>query len=99
VGLEWGPLSLMSTIEELPGRNSSSSGLDNWEYSHGDLLRWPRDTLYPQKLALTLPTSVGRSFSIVRLLTKAMEFVFVICISDKMRLKPLLNNVIYLWFT
>jgi hypothetical protein len=26
-GLEWGPLSLVSTIEELLGRNSSSSGL------------------------------------------------------------------------
>jgi hypothetical protein len=27
----------------------------------GDPLRWPRDTLYPQKLSLTSPTSGGRS--------------------------------------
>jgi hypothetical protein len=28
VGLEWGSLSLMSTIEELLGRKSSGSGLE-----------------------------------------------------------------------
>jgi hypothetical protein len=28
VGLEWGPLSLVSTVEELLGRNSSGSGLE-----------------------------------------------------------------------
>jgi hypothetical protein len=32
-------------------------------------LRWPRDTLYPQKLALTSPTSGGCSVGIVRLRT------------------------------
>jgi hypothetical protein len=37
-------------------------------------LRWPRNTLYPQKLALTSPTSGGRSVGIVRLRTKATEF-------------------------
>jgi hypothetical protein len=37
----------------------------------GDPLRWPRDTLYPQKLALTSPTSGGRSVGIVRLRTKS----------------------------
>jgi hypothetical protein len=41
----------------------------------GDSLRWPRDTLYPLKLALTSPTSGGRSVSIVRLRTKAPGFV------------------------
>jgi hypothetical protein len=39
----------------------------------GDPLRWPRDTVYPQKLALTSPTSGGRSVSIVRSRTKATE--------------------------
>jgi hypothetical protein len=39
--------------------------------------RWPRDILYPLKLALTSPTSGGRSVGVVRLLTKATEFVFV----------------------
>jgi hypothetical protein len=74
VGLERGPLSLVSTTDERLGRNSSDSGLENRVYGRGDPLRWPRDTIYPQKLALTLPRSGGRSFSIVRLRTKATEF-------------------------
>jgi hypothetical protein len=41
-----------------------------------------RDTLYPQKLALTSPTSGGRSVGIVRLLTKAMDF-FASCRSHE----------------
>jgi hypothetical protein len=53
VGLERGPLSLVNSTEELLGRNSSGSGLENREYGRGDPLRWPRDTFYPQKLALT----------------------------------------------
>jgi hypothetical protein len=36
VGLEWGPLSLVSTIEELLGRNSSGSGLESREYGLRD---------------------------------------------------------------
>jgi hypothetical protein len=44
VGLERGPLSLVITTEELLGRNSSGSCLENREYGHGDPLRWPRDT-------------------------------------------------------
>jgi hypothetical protein len=39
-------------------------------------MRWPRNSLYPQKLALTSPTSDGRSVSIVRLRTKATDFFF-----------------------
>jgi hypothetical protein len=35
VDLERGPLSLVSKIEELFGRKSSDSGLENWEYSLG----------------------------------------------------------------
>jgi hypothetical protein len=70
VGLQWGLLGLVSTTEELLGRNSSGSG--------GDPLRWPRDTLYPQKLALTSPTGGGRSFGIVRLWTKTTEFVLFV---------------------
>ena len=34
--------------------------------------------LYPQKLALTLPTGGGRSVGIVRLRTKATEFSLVL---------------------
>jgi hypothetical protein len=59
VGLKRGPLNLVSKTEELLGRNSSGSGLENREYGRGDPLRWPRDTLYRQKLALTSPTWGG----------------------------------------
>jgi hypothetical protein len=67
VGLERGLLSLVSTIEELLGRNSSGSGLENREYGRGNSLSWLRDTLYPQKLTLTSPASGGRSVGIVSL--------------------------------
>jgi hypothetical protein len=76
LGLERGPLSLVTTIEELLRRNSSGSGLENREHGRGDPLRWPRDTLYPQKMTLTSPISGGRSVGIVRLRTKAAEFVY-----------------------
>jgi hypothetical protein len=46
VGLERGPLSLVSTIEELLERKSSGCGLENQEYGRRDPSRWPRDTLY-----------------------------------------------------
>jgi hypothetical protein len=36
--------------------------------------RWPHGTLYPQKLALTLQTSGGRSVGTVRSRTQATEF-------------------------
>jgi hypothetical protein len=70
VGLERGPLSLVRIIEELHVWKSSGSGQENRIYGRGDPLRWPRDILYPQKLALTSPTSGGRSVGIVRLRTK-----------------------------
>jgi hypothetical protein len=44
----------------------------------GNSLRWPRNTLYLQKLALTSPTSGGRSVGIVLLRTKATEFSFLV---------------------
>jgi hypothetical protein len=77
VGLELGPLSLVSTIEELLGRNNSDCGLE----SHGDLLHCCIDHATPsvlKKLALISPTSGGHSVGIVRLWTKAMEIVFVL---------------------
>jgi hypothetical protein len=60
----------------LYGQSANMSGLENREYGRGDPLRWPRDTLYPQKLAITSPTGCGRSVGIVRLRTEATEFVF-----------------------
>jgi hypothetical protein len=53
VGLKRGPFSLESTTEELLGRKSSGFGLENREYGRRLPSRWPRGTLYPQKLALT----------------------------------------------
>jgi hypothetical protein len=61
VGLERGPLSLVSTTEEVLGIKSSGSVLESREYGRGDPLRCPRDTLYPPKFMLTSPTSGGRS--------------------------------------
>jgi hypothetical protein len=55
VGLERGPLSLVSTIEELLERNSSGSGLEIRDYGLKDPSRWPRENLYPlQKAAVAL---------------------------------------------
>jgi hypothetical protein len=45
-----------------------------------DPLRWPRGTLFPQKLALTSPISGGRSVGIVRSRTQATEFVCLFCL-------------------
>jgi hypothetical protein len=53
VGLERGPLSLVSTTEELLERKCSGSELENQDYGRRDSSLWPCDTLYPQKLALT----------------------------------------------
>jgi hypothetical protein len=41
----------------------------------GDSSHWPRGTLYPQKLALTSPTSGGRLVGIVRSRTQTTELV------------------------
>jgi hypothetical protein len=76
VGLERGPLSLVSTIEELLERKNSVSGLENREYAIGDPPRWLRDTLHPQTLALTSPTSGCHSVGIVGSRTQAIEFFF-----------------------
>jgi hypothetical protein len=56
------------------------AGLENREYGHRDPLLWPRDTLCLQKLALTSPTSGGRSVGIVRSLTKAAVIIIIIII-------------------
>jgi hypothetical protein len=49
VGLEWGPLSLVSTTEELLDRKVAGSCPENREYGRKDPSPWPRGTLYPQK--------------------------------------------------
>jgi hypothetical protein len=76
VGLERGPLSLVSTIEELLGRKNSCSSIESQEYGRRDPSRLPRDTFYTQKLSLTSLTRSGRSVGIVRSRTQATEFSF-----------------------
>jgi hypothetical protein len=46
----------------------------NWDYGSRDPSHWPRGTFYPQKLALTSPTSGSCSVGIVRSRTQATEF-------------------------
>jgi hypothetical protein len=75
--LERGPLSPVSTIAELLERKCSDSGLENRDYGRRDSSRWPRVFLCPQKLALTSPTSGGRSVGIGRSRTQATEFSLV----------------------
>jgi hypothetical protein len=81
LGIERAPLSLVSTTEELLERKSSGSGLGNRDYSHrgsAALTTWhPLSlslSLPPQKLALTSPTSGGRSVGIVRSRTQDTVF-------------------------
>jgi hypothetical protein len=75
VGLELGPLSLVSTTEEVLGRKISGSGLENRDYDRRDPPLWPLDTLCPQKLALTSSTRCGRSVGRVRSRTKVTELL------------------------
>jgi hypothetical protein len=56
---------------------SSGSCLENRKYVRRDPSRWPRGTLYPQKLAIISPTSGGRSVGIVRSRTQTIEFSLV----------------------
>jgi hypothetical protein len=64
MGLERVSLSLVSTIEDLLGRNINGSDLGNRKYGRRDPSHLPCDTLYPRKLSPTSPTSGGRSVGI-----------------------------------
>jgi hypothetical protein len=76
VGLGRDPLSLVRTIEELLERKSRGSVLENRDYGRrGSVALTTRHPLYLQKLALTSPTTGGRSVSIVRSRTQATESV------------------------
>jgi hypothetical protein len=94
VGQERGPLSLVSTIEELLGRKSSRSGLEIREYGRRDPLHWSCDTLYPQELALASSTSGGRSVDIVRSRTQATEFDFSFLLNSTGRSRKLRSDTI-----
>jgi hypothetical protein len=75
VGLERDPLSLISTIEELLGRKTSGCSLEIQEYGHRDLSCRPMSIR--NMLALSSPTSGGRSVDIVCSRAQATEFFLV----------------------
>jgi hypothetical protein len=83
VCLERGPLSLMSTTEELLKRKCSGSSLENREYGRREQSRWPCGYLSPQTLTLTLLISGGRSAGIVRLRTQATEVFYMMIFSNE----------------
>jgi hypothetical protein len=56
--------------------NWGATCLEIREYGRRHPSRWPRGAHYPQKSALTLLTSSGRSVGIVRSRTQATEFSF-----------------------
>jgi hypothetical protein len=73
VGLERGPLSLVSTSEEVLDRKSSGSGLENREYGRMDPSRLQRDTSISVKVGTNFTESGGRSIDIVSSRTQATE--------------------------
>jgi hypothetical protein len=91
VGLEQCPLSLVSTIEELLERKSSDSGLET-EITAAWIRRADHVApSYSQKLALTSPTSGGRSVGTVRSRAQATEF-FRYRIKLKLRMDQILHK-------
>jgi hypothetical protein len=80
VVLERGPLSLVSTIEELLGRNNSISGLEIREYGRRNPPRSPRETPLSAKVVTNFADKSGRSVSIVRSQTKPTELLIIIII-------------------
>jgi hypothetical protein len=78
VDVERGPLSLVSTNEELLERRRSGSSLENRDYGRrGSTALTTRHPSIRKKLMLTLPASGGCSVAIVRSRTQATEFVLV----------------------
>jgi hypothetical protein len=78
VGLERGPISRVSTSEELLGRNGSDSGLETDNTAVG--IRCADHTTHSirKKLALASLTCGDSSVGIVRLRTKIKEFVLFV---------------------
>jgi hypothetical protein len=76
VSLEWGPLSLVSTIVEVLERKSSSSGLEKRDYGcrihRADYVT----PLYPQKVGTNF-SDKRQLLGIVRSQTKATELLLL----------------------
>jgi hypothetical protein len=75
-----GSLSLVSTIEELLERNSSSSSLESQEYGHRGSIRLAMWQPLFAKLALTSPTNSGHSVGLDHLRTQTTEFFYFLSI-------------------
>jgi hypothetical protein len=75
VGLERGPLSLVSTTEELLDGKVAAPIYKTENTAVGIRYADHLAPLYPQKLAITSPTSGGCSVGIVRSRTETMEFL------------------------
>jgi hypothetical protein len=56
---------------------------ESWEYGRGDSFRWPHDSLCSRKLALSSPTSGGRSVGIIRSRIKATELLLLLLLTMK----------------
>jgi hypothetical protein len=67
-----------NTFQDNKGKVSLFFSLEIREYGRRDPSRSPRGTLYLHKLALTLPTSGGRTIGRVCSRTKATEFFFIV---------------------
>jgi hypothetical protein len=92
VGLERGPLSLVSTFEKLLGRRSSGSGLEIREQGRGDPSSWPHDTLHPQKMVLISPTSGGLSVGVVHSRLRPRTHSTTLCTRKSLNNKRRNNN-------
>jgi hypothetical protein len=89
VGLERGALSLVSTTEELLDRKVAVPVYKTENTAVG-IRHADHATLFiRKKLAITSPTSGGRSVGIVRSRTQTMEFIFKRILTYK-------NNVYYM---
>jgi hypothetical protein len=77
VGLERGPLSLVSTTEELLDRKVAASVDKTENTAVGNRQADHVTPSIRKKLAITSPTSGGRSVGIVRSRTQTMEFSLV----------------------
>jgi hypothetical protein len=73
VGLEGGPLSLVSTIEELLGRKSSGSGLEHRDYGRRGSVALTTQHASISSSWHLVHLSGGHSVGIVRSRTKATE--------------------------
>jgi hypothetical protein len=76
VGLERGPLSIVNNLRSYLNGKVAATDLENRSYDRR-ASRWPRNTLYPLKLALASLTGGDRSIGIVRLRTKTTFFFFL----------------------